>query len=41
MTTLALIQAAASRLHGHARVTPLLNAPLLDAAAGRRSRPLI
>ena len=36
MTTLALIEAAAARLQGHARVTPLLNAPLLDAAAGRR-----
>ncbi|NNL34215.1 MAG: threonine/serine dehydratase [Silicimonas sp.] len=30
------IQAAAQRLAGHARRTPLLNAPLLDAAAGRR-----
>lgn len=36
MTSLALIEAAARRLQGHAHVTPLLNAPLLDAAAGRR-----
>lgn len=36
MTSLPLIEAAAARLAGHARVTPLLNAPLLDAAAGRR-----
>jgi threonine dehydratase len=36
MTSLLLIEAAAARLHGHARVTPLLHAPLLDAAAGRR-----
>lgn len=36
MTDIAQIEAAAARLHGHARVTPLLNAPLLDAAAGRR-----
>lgn len=36
MTSLPLIEAAATRLAGHARVTPLLNAPLLDAAAGRR-----
>lgn len=33
---LAMIEAAAARLKGHARVTPLLNAPLLDAVAGRR-----
>lgn len=36
MTSLALIEAAAARLAGHARVTPLLNAPLLDRIAGRR-----
>ncbi|MBC2837006.1 threonine ammonia-lyase [Paragemmobacter straminiformis] len=36
MTSLALIEAAARRLHGHARETPLLNAPLLDAIARRR-----
>ena len=33
---LAMIQAAATRLQGHARLTPLLNAPLLDRLAGRR-----
>lgn len=31
-----MIRAAAQRLEGHARVTPLLNAPLLDRIAGRR-----
>ena len=36
MTSLAMIHAAAARLHGHARLTPLLNAPLLDQIAGRR-----
>ena len=36
MTSLALIEGAASRLAGHARLTPLLNAPLLDRIAGRR-----
>ena len=36
MTDLAMIQAAALRLNGHARRTPLLNAPLLDRIAGRR-----
>ena len=36
MTDLALIKAAAARLQGHVRVTPLLNAPLLDRVAGRR-----
>ncbi|MFT4151045.1 MAG: threonine/serine dehydratase [Paracoccaceae bacterium] len=36
MTDIALIEAAADRLRGHARVTPLLNAPLLDRIAGRR-----
>jgi threonine dehydratase len=30
------IEAAAARLKGHARQTPLLNAPLLDAAFGKR-----
>lgn len=30
------LAAARTRLRGHARVTPLLNAPLLDAEAGRR-----
>ncbi len=33
---LAMIMAAAQRLAGHVRRTPLLNAPLLDRIAGRR-----
>ncbi|NEX45678.1 threonine ammonia-lyase [Pseudotabrizicola algicola] len=33
---LAMIEAAAARLAGHARVTPLLHAPLLDARFGKR-----
>lgn len=36
MTSIDLIHAAAARLHGRARRTPLLNAPLLDRIAGRR-----
>jgi threonine dehydratase len=36
MTSLAAIRAAESRLAGHVRQTPLLSAPALDAAAGRR-----
>ncbi|NJM83874.1 MAG: pyridoxal-phosphate dependent enzyme, partial [Tabrizicola sp.] len=36
MTDIAMIEAAAARLKGQARVTPLLNAPLLDKVAGRR-----
>jgi threonine dehydratase len=36
MTDLTMIMAAAQRLKGHARRTPLLNAPLLDRIAGRR-----
>lgn len=36
MTDIARIEAAAARLAGHARLTPLLNAPALDAVAGRR-----
>ncbi|MES2914419.1 MAG: threonine/serine dehydratase [Pseudomonadota bacterium] len=36
MTDIALIEAAARRLQGHIRRTPLLNAPLLDRVAGRR-----
>jgi threonine dehydratase len=36
MTDITMIEAAAARLHGHARLTPLLSAPLLDAVAGRR-----
>ncbi|QDC11502.1 threonine/serine dehydratase [Oceanicola sp. D3] len=31
-----MIEAAAERLRGHARVTPLLNSPFLDEIAGRR-----
>ncbi|WP_343081588.1 threonine/serine dehydratase [Ostreiculturibacter nitratireducens] len=33
---IALIEAAADRLRGHARVTPLLSSPFLDEIAGRR-----
>jgi threonine dehydratase len=36
MTELARITAAARRMAGHVRRTPLLHAPLLDALAGRR-----
>ena len=36
MTDIAMIRTAAARLKGHARLTPLLNAPLLDRIAGRR-----
>lgn len=36
MTDIALVKAAADRLRGHIRVTPLLHAPLLDRIAGRR-----
>ncbi|MFN3280959.1 MAG: threonine/serine dehydratase [Tabrizicola sp.] len=36
MTDIALIEAAAARLAGHVRRTPLLHAPLLDRLAGRR-----
>ena len=36
MTDIAMIEAAERRLAGHARRTPLLNAPLLDRIAGRR-----
>ena len=35
MSTLALIEAAATRLQGHARRTPLLSSPFLDELAGR------
>jgi threonine dehydratase len=31
-----MIRAAAKRIHGHARCTPLLNSPFLDEIAGRR-----
>ncbi|MGY6533916.1 MAG: threonine ammonia-lyase [Pararhodobacter sp.] len=36
MTDIAAIEAAATRLQGHARVTPMLSSPFLDALAGRR-----
>lgn len=36
MTSLSLIEAAAGRLKGHARVTPLLSSPFLSEIAGRR-----
>lgn len=36
MTDIAMIEAAAARMQGHVRRTPLLNAPLLDKAIGRR-----
>jgi len=36
MSDIARIRAAAQRLAGNVRVTPLLNAPLLDRIAGRR-----
>jgi len=36
MTDIASINAAAQRLSGHIRQTPLLHAPLLDRVAGRR-----
>ena len=36
MTSIALIDAAAARMKGHARVTPLLSSPFLDEIAGRR-----
>lgn len=36
MTDIALIEAAADRMAGHVRQTPLLHAPLLDRIAGRR-----
>lgn len=36
MTSLALIEAAAARLSGRARRTPLLSSPFLDRLAGRR-----
>ena len=36
MTDIAMIEAAAARMAGHVRRTPLLNAPLLDKAFGRR-----
>jgi threonine dehydratase len=36
MTSFALIEAAAARLAGHARTTPMLSSPFLDEIAGRR-----
>lgn len=36
MTDIAMIRAAAERLKGHARRTPLLSSPFLDEIAGRR-----
>ena len=36
MTTIQMIEAAAARLHGHARRTPILTSPFLDEIAGRR-----
>ncbi len=36
MTDIALIEAAAARLAGHARRTPMLSSPFLDDLAGRR-----
>lgn len=36
MTDIAMIRAAAARLKGHARRTPLLSSPFLDDIAGRR-----
>ncbi|MDQ2064848.1 threonine/serine dehydratase [Xinfangfangia sp. CPCC 101601] len=36
MTSFAMIEAAAARMAGHIRQTPLLHAPLLDRLAGRR-----
>jgi threonine dehydratase len=36
MSSFELIQAAAQRLQGHARVTPMLTSPFLDEIAGRR-----
>ncbi len=36
MATLAKIEAAAERLNGHVRKTPLLSSPFLDEIAGRR-----
>ena len=36
MSTLSMIEAAATRLKGHVRQTPLLGSPFLDKIAGRR-----
>ncbi|MEM8538237.1 MAG: threonine/serine dehydratase [Pseudomonadota bacterium] len=36
MSNIDMIRAAADRLNGHARITPLLSSPYLDEVAGRR-----
>jgi threonine dehydratase len=36
MTSLAMIEAAAKRLQGHARLTPMLSSPFLNEIAGRQ-----
>ena len=36
MTSIAMIEAAAARMAGHTRRTPLLSSPFLDDIAGRR-----
>ena len=36
MSTIDLIEAAATRLQGHVRETPILTSPFLDEIAGRR-----
>ena len=36
MSSFEMIQAAATRLQGHARLTPMLSSPFLDEIAGRR-----
>ena len=36
MSSFAMIQSAAKRLQGHARITPMLSSPFLDEIAGRR-----
>jgi threonine dehydratase len=36
MTDIAMIDAGAARLQGHARRTPLISSPFLDEIAGRR-----
>ncbi|WP_278923423.1 MULTISPECIES: threonine ammonia-lyase [Pseudophaeobacter] len=36
MSSFAMIQSAAKRLQGHARITPMLSSPFMDEIAGRR-----
>ena len=36
MSTIEMIEAAAKRLKGHVRETPILSSPFLDAIAARR-----